>query len=416
MNKLKTKEIYEKLNSCNKCGFCQATCRVYKATLNEFNCARGRIRLIKAVADGVLARSRFYEDAVNSCTLCLECTKTCPSAVPTAKLILAARQDLAATKGLPLAKSIALRRVFPSNTMQKMAFRSLKMIKDKKWFREFRGIDLAGLPVADESFINSSQKLPGLKNPRLKAAFFVGCLMSHTIVPTARNLVKVLHANNVAVVVPKEQRCCGTPQFVYGEGKTFGELARHNIELFNKLDVDVVVTGCASCGSMLKNYGDLLENEAAQKLSAKTVDITKFLVDTLQVDLTSLPGIYGKVTYHDPCHLIRSQGIAVQPRRILTSLPGIEYVEMEGADSCCGAGGMFQGFYPEIAAKISQRKLAGVIKAGVDTVVTACPACMLRIQGRLNIGGHKQQVVHLVDVLAKAYEAEKPLAVASEKL
>ena len=414
MSILNSKEIYEKLNSCNKCGFCQATCRVYKETLNEFNCARGRLKLIKAVADGVLERNDFYEDAVNSCTLCLECTKTCPSAVPTTQLILAARQDLAQKRGLGFYKGIALKRVLPNNSLRKISFRSAKMLKNMKRFQKFRGIDVAGMPVSDESFLDTVDKVPKLKNPKYKVAFFVGCMFNHSLTDTAHNLVKVLHANNVEVVVPKEQRCCGTPQLVYGEIDTFTTLAEHNIDLFNKLEVDVIITGCASCGGMLKSYdGQLLTNHAlsekAKKFSSKVKDINEYLVDVLKIDLSRMQGVYGKVTYHDPCYLIRAQGVTVQPRKILKDLPGIEYVEMHNANNCCGAGGMFQGYFPEIAVPITQKKIEGIIKSGADTVITSCPACKNRIQGSLNLGGHKHKCLHIVDLLAKAYELEKEI-------
>ncbi|KUO49736.1 MAG: hypothetical protein APF76_00370 [Desulfitibacter sp. BRH_c19] len=412
MSILNTKEIYEKLNSCNKCGFCQATCRVYKETLNEFNCARGRIKLIKAVADGVLERNRFYEDAINSCTLCLECTKTCPSAVPTTQLILAARQDLAQKKGLGFSKRIALKSVLPNNSLRKVSFSSAKMVKNMKRFHKFRGIDVAGMPISDESFLDMAHRIPKLQNPRHKVAFFVGCMLNHTMADTAYNLVKVLHANNVEVVVPKEQRCCGTPQHVYGDLGTVSALAKHNIDLFNKLEVDAIIIGCASCGGMLKTYGDHLQtnvdlNEEAKKFSSKVKDINEYLVDELKIDLSLMQGIYCKVTYHDPCHLVRAQSVNAQPRKILKELPGVEYSEMHNASNCCGAAGMFQGYFPEIAVPITQKKIDDIIKTGADTVITSCPACKNRIQGSLNLGGHKHKVLHIVDLLAKAYELEK---------
>jgi glycolate oxidase iron-sulfur subunit len=410
---LNTEEIYEKLNSCNKCGFCQATCRVYKETLSEFNCARGRLKLIKAVADSILERNKFYEDAVNSCTLCLECTKTCPSGVPTAQLILAARQDLAETRGLSFPKKIALKRILANNSLRKISFKSAKMVKGLKRLHGFRGIDVAGLPVSEVAFLDTVDKLPRLKNPKSRAAFFVGCMFNHSLVDTAHNLVKVLHANNVEVIIPGEQLCCGTPQLVYGEVKTFNTLAKHNIDLFNKLNVDAVVTGCASCGGMLKTYKDNLDKnnkEEANNLASKVKDINEYLVDVLKIDLSGLQGLYGKVTYHDPCYLIRAQGITAQPRKLLKELPGIEYIEMQGANNCCGAGGMFQGFYPEIAVPITQKKIDSIVKTGADTVITSCPACKNRIQGSLNLGGHKYKVLHIVDLLARAYENEQYMA------
>ncbi len=421
MSILNSKEIYEKLNSCNKCGFCQATCRVYKETRKEFNCARGRIQLIKAVADGKLKRNKFYVDAINSCTLCLECLKQCPSAVPTTDLILAARQDLAESKGLGLTKNVALKRVLPSNSMRKMSFKSAKLFKDMKvmnMFKEFRGIDVLGLKIAKVSFLDSIDKIPKLENPKHKVAFFVGCMFNHIMVDTAYNFVKVLHANNVEVIIPKEQRCCGTPQHVYGEMKTFASLAKQNINEFNKLDVDYYLTGCATGGDTLKAYGELLANnpelkEEAEAFSKKVKDINEYLVDILQVDLTSMQGLYGRVTYHDPCHLNRGQGVSEQPRKLLKDLPGIEYVEMEAASDCCGAAGLFQGFYPEIAVPITDLKVNSIAKTGADFVTTSCPACLNRIEGSLNLAGCKPKALHIVDLLAMAYEEEERLAKAT---
>ena len=415
MSILNTKEVYEKLNSCNKCGFCQATCRVYKQTLKEYHCARGRVRLIKAVADKTIERSKFYEDVVNSCPLCLDCAKTCPSGVPTDQIILAARQDLAETKGLDFPKKMALKRVLASNSFRKLSFKYAKIAKGLKRLHGFRGIDVAGMPMSEEAFLDTVDRLPKLQNPKAKVAFFVGCMLNHTITHSAQNLVKVLHANNVEVVIPKEQRCCGTPQHVYGEINTFNDLVKHNISLFNKLEVDAIVLGCASCGGTLKKYDKYVsENnkEEAKKFASKIKDISEYLVDVLKVDLSSLQGLYGKVTYHDPCHLVRGQNITAQPRKLLKDLPGTEYIEMPRANGCCGAGGMFQGFYPEIAVPITQQKLDNIAKTGADTVVTSCPACANRIQGSLNLGGRRQKVFHIVDILAEAYEKEKNVAAA----
>ena len=399
---LNTGEIYEKLNSCNKCGFCQASCRVYKETLKEFHCARGRIRMIKAIADKDLERSKFYEDVVNSCLLCLDCSKTCPSGVPIDQLILAARQDLAETRGLGFPKKMALKRVLASNAFRKFSFKSAKIMQGFKKLHGFRGIDVAGMPVSEEAFLDTVDKLPKLQNPKAKVAFFVGCMFNHSLTDTARNLVKVLHANNVEVVIPKDQQCCGTPQHVYGEIKTFNSLVKNNIEQFNKLDVDAVITACGSCGATLKDYKD-------SDFASKVKDINEYLVDVLKIDLSNLQGLYGKVTYHDPCHLIRGQGITAQPRKLLKDLPGTEYIEMPKAANCCGAAGMFQGFYPEISVPITNKKVDSIIATGADTVVTSCPACVNRIQGSLNLSGNKQKVIHVVDLLAMAYEKEQSM-------
>ncbi|MGF7184197.1 glycolate oxidase iron-sulfur subunit [Desulfitispora alkaliphila] len=408
MSILRTDEIYEKLNSCNKCGFCQASCRVYKEVLNEVYTARGRIRLIKAVADGQMERSQFYEEVINSCLLCQECTKTCPSGVPGHKLILAARQDLAKEKGLPFLKKIPLKRVLAKNSLRNISFKYLRQMKNLKGLKDFRGIDVGGMPVAEKSFLEMAKEANSVSNPKGRVAFFVGCMMNHTMVETAFNLITILNANQIEVVVPKEQRCCGTPMNAYGEEETARELAKHNMEVFADLDVDAVITACASCGGRLKeyshDYGDIAEG--AINFSEKVKDITEYLVNTLNIDLSELNGVYGQVTYHDPCHLIRAQGISVEPRKLLADLPGVEFIEMKGASNCCGASGMFQGFYPQLANPITAKKVDSIVNTGASTVVTVCPACRHRIQGSINLSGNKQQVIHIVDLVAEAYKRQ----------
>ncbi|MFZ5946224.1 MAG: (Fe-S)-binding protein [Bacillota bacterium] len=408
MGILNDERNYELLNTCNKCGFCVQGCSVYKEHLNEAYGTRGRIRLIKAIADGELERTPLYEKIINSCLMCEECSKNCPSGVQGHALVQMAREDLAREKGIPIFKKMPLEKVLPNNKLRSLSFSSLRLLKNTvieplPSLHSIRGINVKSLHIEKEDFLSTFQAPPNPVEPKLKAGFFVGCMMNHTMVEAANSLVKFLAKEQCQVTAPREQRCCGTPAYVYGNSPVTRDLAMHNIKLF--MDVDVVVTGCASCGSMLKKYANLFpegsaEKEKAKEFQAKVRDITELLVDDLQISFKNNKStLQGKVTYHDPCHLVRGQNISSQPRSILQELEGIDYFEMHGANKCCGASGMFQYFYPAEATSISNKKMENIKKTNADYVVTNCPACYHRLKGSLEINKMPQKVVHIVELL-----------------
>ena len=409
-------EVYEMLNRCNKCGFCHAACKSYKSNLGEPTVARGRVQLIKAVADGVLKPDRDYEDAINSCLLCGECAIACPSGVKANELVLAARRDLKMRKGISgFAKSQGLK-TLASRGRLSFAFKSLKtfrrLILDRiNGLDTFRGIDIKGLPVNEKPFLDQVPETTTIANPQKRVAFFTGCMINHALDQTAHSIVKVLNKNGCEVAVAKDQGCCGLPQYAYGDFETAKKLAKKNIELLSGLKAEAVITACATCGSMMKEeYRKLFKDEPEQlqkveEFSRKVFDFSEFLLDELKIDVAQLkPAIAVQVTYHDPCHMVRSQKIAQQPRRLLKSIPRLQYTEMKEADRCCGAAGLVQAFFPDESNDISRQKIKNIEDSGAEIVVTTCPACMLRIQGALNLAGKKQKVVHLADMLAKAYD------------
>lgn len=405
MSILNEEKNYELLNTCNKCGFCVQGCSVYKEHLNEAFGTRGRIRLIKAVADGEMERSPLYEKIINSCLMCEECSKNCPSGVQGHLLVQLAREDLARAKGLPFTKKFPVEKVLPNNSLRKLSFKSFRLGKNIIP-QTIKGINIKSLNIEKEDFLSGYKPVKAPENPKLKVGFFVGCMMNHTMADVANAIVRVLTKEGCEVVVPKEQRCCGTPAFVYGQSQVTREAALHNMNVFK--DVDVVVTGCASCGNMLKSYPTKVFSEDSQDkkkiadFSNKVRDITQFLVDDLKISLDKAKStIQGKVTYHDPCHLVRGQNISAQPRKILQELQGIDYVEMPGASKCCGASGMFQYFYPEEATAISNKKVENIKKTNAEYVVTNCPACYQRIKGSLEINKMPQKVLHIIELLDK---------------
>lgn len=422
-------EVYGDLMKCNKCGFCQANCRVYKEVLEEGLSARGRLRLIKAVADGELARTEDYVQKVQACLQCKECAVSCPSGVNPDRIILAARRDQVETRGLGIIKRLAVRGLFASRRRLDLSFRSFRMLQKLflSWMpglAKIRGINLRKFPVAERPFLVSfGGPAPGYSTPGVptpsgstpggpeRVAFFTGCMIDNALPGIGKAVVEVLERNGRKVILPREQQCCGTPMYISGDLQTARKVARTNVELFNSLGVGAVVVACASCGLALKKeYREFFKDDPAflpqvEAFSAKVRDISEYLVEQALVDPALLGRLQARVTYHDPCHLVRGQGVAAQPRSLLKAIPGVDFAEMAEADRCCGAAGMFQAFYPEIAGPITRRKIGNIAATQAEYVVTGCPACLQRIQGGLDLHKMPQKAVHIVELLNMAYQA-----------
>jgi glycolate oxidase iron-sulfur subunit len=223
--------------------------------------------------------------------------------------------------------------------------------------------------------------------------------------------VRVLARNKCEVVVPRDIQCCGMPAIGYGRQDIMREMAKHNIAIFEGWDVDAIVTDCATCGSTLKEYGHFLAQDAewaerAMAFSRKVRDISEYLVE---IQLEKPRGrIDGTATYHDPCHLVRGQGVSAQPRQLLEIIDGLELVEMEEADWCCGSAGSQLITHYEDSLAILERKMDNVEATGADYVVSGCPGCQMQLTVGLKRRGldKRMRVVHPVLLLDRAYRDE----------
>ncbi|MCL4535927.1 MAG: (Fe-S)-binding protein [Bacteroidetes bacterium] len=410
----KSEELYDRAILCNKCGFCQATCPTYKALRDESACARGRIHAIKEMAAGKQEMTDLYKRTLERCTLCMACAAACPSGIRPDKMILDARCNLVEKKGVQLAKGIALHYVLPSDLVKNLAFGALSIgQRVAPWFpwNNFapKGIDARHFPTTLKPLHRRLPEVSRAANPRGRVAFYAGCMIDNSLPDVGEAIVRVLNRNGYDVVYPKHTSCCGTPMLTSGDLKAANVVMDQNLNALADLDVEAIITGCATCGESLKEYGEryarLPQAEKARALSAKVKDFTEFLVD--KVDPSELGEVPATVTYHDPCHLVRGQNILAQPRQLIKSVPGVVFKEMVDFDRCCGAGGLFQVFYPEVAWEITSQKLTNIRNTGADTVVTVCPACIQRIQGGINIEEMPQKVLHIAELLDRAYAAEK---------
>jgi fumarate reductase (CoM/CoB) subunit B len=243
-------------------------------------------------------------------------------------------------------------------------------------------------PFEDKTLITSRE------HKRQKIALFTGCMVDYRLPEIGVALLKVMEYNDVDVVVPKDQVCCGSPLLRTGQTDAIPDVIKRNQEVFK--DYDTIVTVCAGCGSTLKNdypkYG----------VNLNVVDISEFLAERLNTK--DMKPLNMRVTYHDPCHLVRGQGISKEPREILKKIKGLEFVEMEIPDQCCGAGGGVRAGKPEIAAGLGKKKVDMVKDLGVDAVVTICPFCEYNIKDSLEKAGITNvKVLNILKLLEMAY-------------
>lgn len=420
----KLHDMVEEAVRCNKCGFCQEVCPTYKVTGEEFAVARGRNRLIRLVLDGKLDLKQEPEIAkyLYDCLLCSACVSVCPSAVVTDKLNFSARRTLAEMYGSNFFKNMIFKGVLLNP-------RKFKMTAKMVWFYQRSGLQwlarstgllklmgylgkIEGLaPVAAGTSLRD--KLPEvvkkIKNPKHKVGYFLGCLANNFFTSMGEATLRVLGENDVAVEVP-EVVCCGVPHMAYGEIELAKEAARKNIDAFEGLGVDAIVTDCASCGHGLHAYAELLEDDPvygpkAQAFCKKVVDINAYLVE---IGFKKPAGeVVAKVTYHDPCHLVRGMKVSNEPREILKAIPGIQFVEMNEANWCCGGAGSYGVTHYDMSMNILDRKMGNFAKTGAELLATACPGCMMQLAHGLTRSKADARTVHTVQLLDQAYQAGK---------
>ena len=243
---------------------------------------------------------------------------------------------------------------------------------------------------------------------RARVGFLHGCVQDAVFRTHNEATLRCLARQGAEVVIPRAQRCCGALHAHAGEPETARALARTTIAAFEAAGVDAVVVNAAGCGAHLKAYGHLLRGDPAWAARAaafarQVVDATEFLARAPLVGpLGPLPL---RATYHDPCHLAHGQQVRAEPRALLRAVPGLELVELGESEMCCGSAGIYNLTEPEMAQRLLARKLGHVATTGATTVVTANPGCILQLQAGLTARGQAVEVLHVVEVLDRAYAA-----------
>jgi glycolate oxidase iron-sulfur subunit len=417
---------YGELLQCVHCGFCLPTCPTYAELGQEPDSPRGRIYLIKALADGRLALSDSAAEHLSLCLGCRACESACPSGVPYGHLIEAARAELEARRPGPvwrrLARRLAFGALLPRPMLLRAVVTALRVYQRSGIQRLVRASGLLRLLPASlgaaEALLppvpaaSRGGRLPELVPAqgvrRARAAFLPGCVQDAVFRAQNEATLRCLARQGVEVLVPRAQGCCGALHAHAGEPEAARALARATIAAFESTGVESVVVNAAGCGAHMKAYGHLLRGDRAwagraAAFARTVVDVTEFLARApLVPPLGPLPL---RATYHDPCHLAHGQKVRAAPRALLRAIPGLELVELGEAEMCCGSAGIYNLTEPQMAQRLLERKVAHVVATGAPTVVTANPGCILQLQAGLRARGRAVEVLHVVEVLDRAYAA-----------
>lgn len=411
----------EKILKCNKCGFCQEVCPTYIISKNESNVARGRIRLARLVCEGNYkwGSEPEIEEHIKSCLLCKACVTNCPSSVATDKIMMEAREKINAANGFSMFHKAAYRGIFSSQKRFKKVSGLARFYQHSgaRWLVQGSGIlgivkkvkrmeDLLP-PLPKQSFIQQAPDLiRTIDKPKFKVGYYVGCATNAFFSQIAVSAIKVLQYYNCQVYAP-EVECCGGPHQSAGDFEEGSRLAKINIDKFAGKDLDYIVIDCATCGSTLKEYLELLKDDKeyskkTEEISNKIIDINKFVLDKLHLDVKKLGEVSGKVTYHDPCHGVRGLKVSNEPRELLKSIPGIEFIEMKQASWCCGGAGSYCFLQEGNSEKILGMKMDNFKETGANILATSCPACMMQLGHGLRSRKITAKTLHPIEILEKA--------------
>jgi len=389
----------EEIGRCVRCGGCGAVCPSYLAEREESFSARGRMALIEAAMQGRLPVSRMLRQRLASCTGCLACEAACPGNVPVARVVQAAKEAMLREQGGELLGRIVAASLGREALMRSFSWLAplvLHFAGSSVKGRGNEGSAKCGMRCAEWKWRGQGS---GVRGPLGKVAFFPGCAVAHFQQDIERATVSVLNAVGYEVIVPKGLSCCGRPLLSLGDRDVARKLAERNTAVLSSLEVDAVVTACASCGLTFKKEYPTLLAPSGQK-SVPVLDIHEFLAGKL--GQSGLLSGKIKVTWHDPCHLGRGQGLSRTARSVLGEVPGIELVEMENPGQCCGLGGPMRLTESGHSDRIGALKAKEIAATGASLVVTGCPGCRMQITEALRRAGSDAEVVHTVQVLEAA--------------
>jgi len=417
----------DKLADCVHCGFCLPTCPTYVVLGNEMDSPRGRIYLMRSVAEGRVSISDSFVKHMNLCLVCRACETACPSGVEYGHLIEAARGQVERQHSYRLTDRIFRRFILQTFTDRRLLrilltpLRAYQALGVQRVVRASGVLKLLGRWGAMEAFMpvmpdsTQGRDFPGVTPAvglrRGRVALLLGCAQ-HAFFPGVNEATaRVLAHNGFEVVAPKEQGCCGSLFVHEGERDRGKALARKAIDVFEAAGADFVAINAAGCGSVMKEYGELLKDdgryaERAAALSRKVRDVSEILAES-GLNGTLHP-VNLRVAYHDACHLAHGQQVRSQPRSLLAAIPGVTLVPLQDADFCCGSAGVYNLLHPEVAREFLNRKLDRLAETGADVVVAGNPGCLLQIAAGLRERRMSIRAAHTIEILDWAYRGETP--------
>ncbi|MFQ5897170.1 MAG: (Fe-S)-binding protein [Candidatus Methylomirabilia bacterium] len=413
----------EGVNRCVHCGLCLAYCPTYSELGTEMDSPRGRIFLIKSLAEGRIALTDSVVTHLSLCLDCRACESVCPAGVPYGQLVEAAKGEIERQRPggplrrlfrwanfallLPRVRLLALAgsmlRLYQRSGLQALVrvTRVLRLLPGRLAVWEAL---LPELPPASER-APLPPLIPAQGARRARVGLLTGCIQQEVFGSHNRATARVLARNGAEVVVPQAQACCGALHAHAGDHARAQHLARGMIDVFDAQAVDAVVVNTSGCGAHMKAYWHLLKDdpayaERARAFSRRVQDISEFLA--MEPLRGPLAPVRLTATYHDPCHVVHGQKVWSQPRQLLSQIPELKLVELNEADWCCGSAGIYNLTQPEMATRLQQRKVRNLLATGAEAVVTANPGCIIQIVQGLRARGSAIKVLHLVEILDQA--------------
>jgi len=414
----------EGVNQCVHCGLCLASCPTFSELGTEMDSPRGRIFLIKSLAEGRIGLSDSTVEHLSLCLDCRACETVCPAGVPYGRLIEAAKAEIehqrpgslarrgfrwmnfGALLGHPRLLGLAASglRLYQASGLQAL-LRATRLVRLLPGTLTAWEALLPAMPGrAERAPLPPLIEAEGARRGRV--ALLSGCVQSVVFGAHNRATARLLARNGWEVVVPVEQGCCGALNAHGGDHARAVAMARATIDVFERAEADAIIVNTSGCGAHMKAYGALLagdpvHGERAARFAASVQDISEFLARApLRGPLREVPMT---VTYHDPCHVVHGQKIRKQPRDLLRQVPGLRVVDLPESDWCCGSAGIYNLTQPEMATRLLERKVGHVVSTGAEAVVTANPGCILQIAAGLRARGANVPVLHIVEVLDRAY-------------
>jgi glycolate oxidase iron-sulfur subunit len=418
---------YSVVQQCMHCGLCLPTCPTYDATKLERHSPRGRISLMRAIADDRLEPTRTFSEEMYFCLGCLACMTACPAGVNYAELFEHARAEVERIGLLNTPKRRSIRGF--SVAWLFMDLRRLRLVGRLMRFYQWIGLQKllrgsgvlkllpkywqgleAMTPDIQAKFSDAliPELTPAKGERRFRVAMLTGCAQDLIFSDVNKDTVDVLAYNGCDVVTPRSQQCCGSLHAHNGELELARRLARQNIDQIPPEQYDAIITNAGGCGSHLKHYGQLLHDDPVYRTRGelwdrKCKDVHEWLV---QIGLRPPPtngALPRVVTYHESCHLSHGQKIVSQPRQLLKAVPNLRLVELPEATWCCGSAGIYNITQPEMANRLLDRKMQNIQSTGATIVATANTGCQLQLVNGAKWHGLSVRVVHPMTLLAEAY-------------
>lgn len=402
-------ELDEAVSHCMKCGFCKSACPVFIG--EETTSPRAKVRLARAVVSGEMDVTPGFKEQMDRCLNCGACAEECPSGVEPNRIALAARSSAAEQGELPVSKKLIFSYVLKKPTLMALGSRAAGLAQ------QISAIDLQNnplrrllpligmrrdkdLPVLGRKSLLAS--LPEINEPfgehKITVAYFPGCAANLIYPEVGLATVNILRKLGARVLLPHDLGCCGTPVWNSGDLANAKILAERDIRILSQLnDAEYIVTSCGSCGMTIsQEWSGLLGFSEAEPIGRKILDIADFV--TKYADDTNIRSIQDDqiITYHDPCHLRRGMGVYEMPRQLLQSIYGYNFVEMDQADWCCGGGGTFCVYQPELSQTVAETKMQSLAQSGAGLVATGCSACVIQLRDSILHRKMQQKAAHTV--------------------